>query len=48
VHMSWLYQGNDRGVKNGQTVNRSGCGFECMGCLYLGQDRGMRIWAVHI
>jgi hypothetical protein len=29
-------------------VSRSGFECECMGCLYLGQDSGMRIWAGRI
>jgi hypothetical protein len=29
-------------------VSRLGYGCECMGCLYLGQDSGMKIWAGRI
>jgi hypothetical protein len=25
------------------SVSRSGCGSKCLGCLYLGQDRSMKI-----
>jgi hypothetical protein len=43
--MGSLYLGQDRGVRYGLAVSRTGCGNVDMGWLYLGQDMSVSVCA---
>jgi hypothetical protein len=43
--IGWLYLFKDGSVRVWADLSISGYGCKYMGCLNLGQDRGMNIWA---